>query len=157
MEEHLQFMTRAIQLAEDSVKSDQGGPFGAVIVKDGAVVSEGVNRVTSQNDPTAHAEIVAIRAASQKLGSFRLDGASIYISAEPCPMCLGALYWAGIKNVFYGASVVDVEKIGFIDAHIYREFKKEIPEREVKMIQLERDRSLRVLDLWINKTDRVNY
>lgn len=157
MEEHLKYIQQSLDLAEKNVKQGRGGPFGAIIVKNGIILAEGVNQVTSENDPTAHAEIVAIRNACIKLNSFSLEGASIYINAEPCPMCLSALYWAGVSKVFYAASSDDVEKIGFIDAYLYREMNKEPGNRDISMVQLMRDKSLKVLNLWVSKEDKIDY
>src|ERR1700680_1413628 len=113
------FMTRAIQLSIDNVRSGRGGPFGAVVVKDGAIVAEGTNQVTSTNDPTAHAEVLAIRAACKKLGGFDLEGCEIYSSCEPCPMCLGAIYWARLFRVYLANAAADASKIGFDDSLCY--------------------------------------
>ena len=118
------FMARAIQLSIENVLSGQGGPFGAVIVRDGGIVAEGINRVTSINDPTAHAEVVAIREACSKLGFFELKGCELYASCEPCPMCLGAIYWARLARVHFGAFAADASGIGFDDSAIYREFAR---------------------------------
>src|SRR6202049_4552141 len=121
------FMARAIQLSMDNVRSGRGGPFGAVVVKDGAIVAEGVNQVTSTNDPTAHAEVVAIREACKKLGAFDLEGCEIYSSCEPCPMCLGAIYWVRLSRVYFANSAADAPKIGFDDSLIYREIAQPHP------------------------------
>src|SRR5438045_1315378 len=120
------FMQRAIRLAQNGMDSNAGGPFGALVVKDGEIIAEGSNRVTSTNDPTAHAEIVAIRNACQKLNSFQLDGCRIYTSCEPCPMCLGAIYWARPEKVFFACTREDAANVGFDDQFIYDEIEKPI-------------------------------
>ena len=125
------FMQRAIDLAEKGIDSNAGGPFGAVIVKNNKIISEGYNKVTSTNDPTAHAEIIAIKEACKKLNSFQLDDCTIYTSCEPCPMCLGAIYWARPKKVFYACNREDAAMIDFDDQFIYDELKKKINERRI--------------------------
>jgi len=126
------FMQRAINLAQEGIDSNSGGPFGAVIVKDGEIISEGFNRVTSTNDPTAHAEIVAIKEACKKLESFQLDNCILYTSCEPCPMCLGAIYWARPKKVFYACNRTDAAEIDFDDQFIYDEIDKSIEDRKIE-------------------------
>src|SRR5271165_5801426 len=128
------FMARAIQLSIQNVRSGRGGPFGAVVVKDGKVIAEAVNQVTSTNDPTAHAEVLAIRLACQKFGSFELRGCDIYASCEPCPMCLGAIYWARIEKVYFANTRDDAAVIGFDDDHIYREFALPIAARTIPFV-----------------------
>ena len=123
-EQDRQFMTRAIELARNGVETNAGGPFGCVVVKDGEIVGEGNNRVTSTNDPTAHAEIIAIRDACKRLNSFQFDGCTIYTSCEPCPMCLGAIYWARPEKVFFACTRADAAAIGFDDDFIYKELEK---------------------------------
>lgn len=118
------FMMRAIELAIEGVRANSGGPFGAVIVKNGEIIGEGWNQVTSTSDPTAHAEIVAIRRACEKLGTFHLEGCVIYTSCEPCPMCLGAIYWAKLEKIFYSCTRKDAASIGFADDFIYEEIGK---------------------------------
>jgi guanine deaminase len=148
-----EFMRRAIELAQNGVDSNAGGPFGAVVVKDGEIIAEGNNRVTSTNDPTAHAEVVAIRNACEKLNSFQLDGCTIYTSCEPCPMCMGAIYWARPAQVFYGCTREDAAAIGFDDQFIYDEIEKAMDERRMKIINLLRDEAFIVFQNWANKTD----
>jgi guanine deaminase len=151
------FMQRAIELAIENVRSGRGGPFGAVIVKDGAVIAEGTNCVTSSNDPTAHAEVMAIREACRKLGSFQLDGCELYTSCEPCPMCLGAIYWARPARVFYGASAGDASAAQFDDAFIFREIAQPARLRKIPMAQVMRDEALAAFRAWLDKADRVRY
>ena len=150
-------MQRAIELAIENVRSGRGGPFGAVIVKDGAVIAEGTNCVTSSNDPTAHAEVVAIREACRKLGSFQLDGCELYTSCEPCPMCLGAIYWARPARVFYGASAGDASAAQFDDAFIFREIAQPARLRKIPMLQVMRDEALVAFRTWLDKADRIRY
>ncbi|WP_297493431.1 nucleoside deaminase [Acidocella sp.] len=130
------FMRRAIQLAYEGVRGGHGGPFGAVIVKDGQVVGEGHNRVLSANDPTAHAEITAIRAASANLASFDLSGTEIYVNGMPCPMCMAAIFWARIGRVYYACDAADAESIGFDDAEFYRQLEKPPAQRRVPALQM---------------------
>jgi tRNA(Arg) A34 adenosine deaminase TadA len=151
------FMARAIQLSIDNVLSGCGGPFGAVIVKDGAIVAEGANQVTSTNDPTAHAEVLAIRAACRKLGAFDLEGCEIYTSCEPCPMCLGAIYWARLSRVYFGNDDVDAAKIGFDDSLIYRELAQPHSQRRIPMIQMMRDEALAAFRAWQEKPNKIEY
>jgi guanine deaminase len=151
------FMKRAIELALENVHSGRGGPFGAVIVKDGAVIAEGVNSVTSSNDPTAHAEVTAIREACKKLGNFQLDGCELYTSCEPCPMCLGAIYWARPAAVFYGASAADAAAAQFDDAFIFREMAQPARLRKITMMQVMRDEALTAFRAWLSKADRIRY
>jgi len=152
-----QFMRRAIALAQEGVDANAGGPFGAVVVKDGRVIGEGCNRVTSINDPTAHAEIMAIRQACETLGSFQLEGCTIYTSCEPCPMCLGAIYWARPAQVFFACTREDAARIGFDDQFIYDEIGKNFAERQVKLVNISRDEALEVFKNWANKTDKTEY
>ena len=151
-----EFMKRAIELSIKSVNTD-GGPFGCVIVKDGKIVAEGSNKVTSTNDPTAHGEIVAIRDACKKLNDFNLQGSELYSTCEPCPMCLSAIYWARIKKIYYANTREDARKIDFDDSLIYSEFKKNIDERKIPMIQIMRNEALEAFQLWEKKTDKVKY
>jgi len=150
------FMRRAIDLARQSVDAG-GGPFGAVVVRDGRVIAEGTNAVTSRNDPTAHAEIVAIRAACARLGRFSLAGCEIYSSGEPCPMCLGAIYWARLDRVFYAADRTDAARIGFDDAAIYDEIALPAEERRIPMRRLLTEEAQAVLDAWRDKPDKTPY
>ena len=150
------FMKRAIELSIDNVDKG-GGPFGCVIVKDEKIVAEGVNKVTTLNDPTAHGEVVAIRDACKKLNIFNLKGSELYSSCEPCPMCLSAIYWARIDKIYYANTREDAQKIDFDDSSIYSELKKNIEERKIPMIQMMRDEALKAFELWDKKTDKVKY
>ena len=149
-------MKRAIELSIESVNKG-GGPFGCVIVKNGKIVSEGSNKVTSTNDPTAHGEIVAIRNACKKLNNFKLKGSELYSTCEPCPMCLSAIYWARIDKIYYANTREDAQKIDFDDSFIYSEFNKSISERKIPMIQMMRNEALKAFELWDKKTDKVKY
>ena len=149
-------MKRAIELSIESVNKG-GGPFGCVIVKDEKIISEGSNKVTSTNDPTAHGEIVAIREACKKINNFSLNGCELYSTCEPCPMCLSAIYWARIEKVYYANTRKDAQKIGFDDSLIYSEFKKNIDKRKIPMIQMLRSEALKAFDLWDKKIDKVKY
>jgi guanine deaminase len=151
------FMARAIQLSLDNVLSGKGGPFGAVIVKNGEILAEGVNRVTAINDPTAHAEVVAIREACAKLRAFELTGCEIYTSCEPCPMCLGAIYWARLARVYFGNLAVDASKIGFDDSFIYREIAQALPKRSIPMVPLMREQALAAFRAWQEKPNKIPY
>jgi guanine deaminase len=151
------FMARAIQLSIENVRSGQGGPFGAVIVRDGRIIAEGVNRVTSTNDPTAHAEVVAIREACRKLGFFELKGCELYASCEPCPMCLGAIYWARLARIYFGNSAADASKIGFDDSAIYRECARPHSQRSIPMAQMMREQALAAFLAWDEKPDKIPY
>jgi len=150
-------MRRAIELAQEGIDANDGGPFGAVVVKDGKIVGEGCNRVTSTNDPTAHAEVVAIRAACQNLNSFQLDGCVIYTSCEPCPMCLGAIYWARPDRMYFACNREDAANVGFDDDFIYREIERPIEERRIESINFLRDEGLQVFENWANKLDKTEY
>ena len=150
------FMEKAIELSIESVNNGTG-PFGAVIVKDNKIISEGFNTVTSTNDPTSHAEISAIRNACKKLENFSLKGYVLYTTCEPCPMCLSAIYWARIDKVYYANTRSDAQKIDFDDSLIYSEFKKNISERKIPMIQMMRNEALKAFELWNKKTDKVKY
>jgi tRNA(Arg) A34 adenosine deaminase TadA len=151
------FMARAIRLSLDNVVSGQGGPFGAVIVQKGSIIAEGVNRVTAQNDPTAHAEVTAIRAACAKLGTFELQDCEIYTSCEPCPMCLGAIYWARLGHIYFGNLAADASKIGFDDSFIYREFSKPFPHRKIPMSQLMHEEALKAFRAWQENPNKTSY
>ena len=150
------FMKKAVDLAVENVNNG-GGPFGAVIVRDGKIIATGVNRVTPNNDPTAHAEVSAIRAACEKLGTFQLDGCEIYRSCEPCPMCLGAIYWAHIERLYYGCNQRDADEIGFSDEFIYKELALPSSERQLKTEELLPDDARRAFEAWRNKEDKVEY
>jgi tRNA(Arg) A34 adenosine deaminase TadA len=151
------FMQRAIELAERGMDANSGGPFGCVIAKDGEIIGEGCNRVTSTNDPTAHAEIIAIREACQKLGAFQLDGCVVYTSCEPCPMCLGAIYWARPERVYFACTREDAANIGFDDRFIYEELEKANNERHLQVINLMREEALAVFNKWATKPDKQEY
>lgn len=151
------FMARAIQLSIENVRSGRGGPFGAVVVKNGAIIAEGANRVASMNDPTAHAEILAIREACRKLGIFDLEGCEIYSSCEPCPMCLAAIYWARLARIYFANDAADASKIGFNDSLIYREITQPHPQRKIPMIQLMREQALEAFHAWEDKPDKIAY
>jgi guanine deaminase len=150
------FIKRAIELAEKSIDTG-GGPFGAVIVKEGHIIAEGCNRVTTHNDPTAHAEIQAIREACQKLNTYDLKGCEIYASCEPCPMCFSAIYWAHLDAVYYAATHEDAEKIGFDDAFIYREIQYKIEKRSVPFIRIEDEAHLVPFEKWIASDNKKTY
>lgn len=152
-----QFMRRAIELAQNGIDSNSGGPFGSVVVKDGMIIAEGCNRVTSENDPTSHAEIVAIREACRKLGSFQLEGCTIYTSCEPCPMCLGAIYWARPERVYFAGTRDDAADAGFDDDFIYEEIGKDIGERRLPIINLLREEARALFENWKNKADKTEY
>ena len=151
-----EFMKRAIELSVKSVNNG-GGPFGCVIVKDEKIISEGSNKVTSSNDPTAHGEIVAIREACKSINNFSLNGCELYSTCEPCPMGLAAIYWARIDKIYYANTRKDAQKIGFDDSLIYSEFNKNISERKIPMIQIMRDEALKAFELWDKKKDKVKY
>lgn len=151
------FMLRAIELAQNGVDNNAGGPFGCVIVKDGEIIGEGWNQVTSTNDPTAHAEVVAIRNACQNVKSFQLENCVIYTSCEPCPMCLGAIYWARPVKVFYACNRQDAAEIGFDDQFIYDEIGKNLPERQIEITALGREEALKVFQSWSEKLDKTAY
>jgi len=157
MEQNKKFMAEAIRLAENNVHSSNGGPFGAVVVKDGKIVGAGGNKVTSDNDPTAHAEIVAIRKAAKNLGTFDLSGCEIYASCEPCPMCLGAIYWARIDKLYYAATKDDAAKADFDDSFIYAEFAKPKDQRKLQSVQMMREEAVKVFEEWIKKEDKIPY
>lgn len=154
---HKKFIEKAIALSKKGMDADAGGPFGAIVVRNGEVIAEGYNEVTSSNDPTAHAEIVAIREACNKLDSFQLDNCIIYTSCEPCPMCLGAIYWARPKAVYYACTKEDAAEIGFDDAFIYEELDKDINNRKIHFINLDRNTGKEVFNEWKAKENRVDY
>jgi guanine deaminase len=154
---HVQFMRIAIKLSEQNVRNAFGGPFGAVIVKDGKVVAQSANKVIAQNDPTAHAEVSAIRLACQELGTYNLSGCVIYTSCEPCPMCLGAIYWAHIDAIYYANSRVDAAAIGFDDHFIYQEIERQMPDRKLTITQLLRNEALPVFKLWQDTESKPGY
>ena len=149
-------MARAVELSLANVGAG-GGPFAALVVKDGAIVGEGTNRVTVTNDPTAHAEIVAIREACRALGSFQLAGCDFFTSCEPCPMCLGALYWARPERVYFGNTAADAAAVGFDDSEIYAQLQLPLGERRIPMVQLMREEAQQAFVAWREKTDKVRY
>ena len=151
------FMAQAIRLSVESVNSGRGGPFGAVIVRNGEIVAQGVNQVTSNNDPTAHAEILAIREACAKLCVFELRDCEIYTSCEPCPMCLGAIYWARLSRIFYANTAEDAAGIGFDDSFIYTELPLPHFHRRIPAIQIMRDEALAGFRAWVEKADKIRY
>jgi guanine deaminase len=151
------FMARAIQLAIENVRSGRGGPFGAVIAKGGNLIAEGANQVTSTYDPTAHAEILAIRSACAKLGTFDLHGCEIFTSCEPCPMCLGAIYWARLSRIYFASAAADASKIGFDDSLIYREIAQPLTHRTIPMVQMMREESLAAFRAWEEKPNKIVY
>lgn len=150
-------MARATELAMENVRSGKGGPFAALVVKEGRVVGEGTNAVTATNDPTAHAEIGAIREACKALGSFELSDCEIYANCEPCPMCLGAIYWARPARIYFAANSGDAAKIGFDDVFIYEQLKKTAKGRKIPMVQLMRADALKVFRVWESRLDKVKY
>ncbi len=151
------FMQEAIALSQKGIHHNDGGPFGCVIVKDDVIVGRGNNKVTSTNDPTAHAEVVAIRDACKNLNTFQLDGCEVYTSCEPCPMCLGAIYWARPKIIYYANNRQDAADIGFDDSMIYDEMSANIEERKIPILSLGRDEALKIFEEWKNKTDKTAY
>jgi len=155
--EHEKFMRMAIELSKQNLNSAAGGPFGAVIVKNGRVVAASANRVIQQNDPTAHAEVSAIRLACQQLGTYDLTGCVIYTSCEPCPMCLGAIYWAHIDTIYYGNTKADAADIGFDDHFIYKELELPMNQRKLRIIQLLRDEALAAFKLWADSGSKQDY
>lgn len=150
-------MQKAIELSLKGSSEGKGGPFGAVIVKDGKIVGQGHNNVLNSNDPTAHAEIVAIRDACKNLGTFQLSDCELYTSCEPCPMCLGAIYWARPKKVYYANTREDAAEIGFDDAFIYDEIPLPISERKIQMIPLGREEAQKAFKFWLEKQDKTLY
>jgi guanine deaminase len=151
------FMQQAIALATENVIRGAGGPFGAVVVRGGEVIATGVNRVTLDNDPTAHAEVMAIRAACRALKSFQLTGCVVYTSCEPCPMCLAAIYWARCSAIFYGNTAADAAQIGFDDSFLYAEVKKPIADRSIPTRQLLSDQAIASFQAWRDQTERIDY
>ncbi|UOQ70378.1 nucleoside deaminase [Hymenobacter cellulosilyticus] len=152
-----EFMREAIRLSIEKMQAGFGGPFGAVVVKDGRIIAHGFNQVTSTNDPTCHAEVDAIRKACKELGTFQLDDCDLYTSCEPCPMCLGAIYWARPRRVFYGNTKQDAAAIGFDDQFIYDEIEKPLGARQIPMTQLLRDEALAGFQAWQNKEGKTEY
>ncbi len=157
MQNQKKFMQEAIRLSIENVETGNGGPFGAVIVKDGEIIAKGANQVTSSNDPTAHAEVVAIREACEKLGTFQLDDCEIYCSCEPCPMCLGAIYWARPSKIYYANTKADAADINFDDDFIYKEIDLPIDGRKLPTVQLMREEALKAFSLWKSSTEKTEY
>ena len=156
MEDKKKFMAKAIELSVNSANTI-GGPFGSVIVKDNKIIAEGSNKVTFSNDPTAHGEVVAIREACKKLNTFDLSGCEIFTSCEPCPMCLSAIYWSRLDKIYYANTREDAKDIDFDDSFIYSEVKKDINDRKIKMIQMNRDEALEAFKIWQTKKDKIKY
>ena len=152
----IDFMKRAIELSIQNIKNN-GGPFGCIIVKENKIIAEGVNRVTFNNDPTAHAEIIAIRNACKKLNTFNLEKCELYTSCEPCPMCLSAIYWSHIDKIYYGNSRLDASKIGFDDDFIYNELNKDLSSRKIQMKQISQNEAKKAFSDWDKKIDKVEY
>jgi guanine deaminase len=157
VERHIRFLRQAIALAREGMRSGLGGPFGALVVRDGVVIGQGQNRVSSSNDPTAHAEVVAIREACRNLGHFQLEGCILYTSCEPCPMCLGAIYWARPDRVFYAGSREDAAAAGFDDDLIYRELPLLPAERRIPMESRLREDAVAVFQEWLNMPNKIPY
>lgn len=156
-EKDKELMARAIEIAKQGIQSNAGGPFGAVVAREGIIIGEGWNRVTSANDPTAHAEINAIRAACTSIGSFQLENCVLYSTCEPCPMCLGAIYWARPLRIFFGCNREDASKIGFDDQFIYDEIGLDINARQIETSSLMRTEAIEVFRLWEEKQDKIAY
>ncbi len=156
-ESHVQHMQRAIDLSAERMRMGAGGPFGAVVVRDGKIIAEGFNKVTSANDPTAHAEVSAIREACELLGTFSLKGCTIYTSCEPCPMCLAAIYWARLDAIYFANTRQDAASIGFDDDHIYNEIPKDIGDRAVPTVHLDLKEAHDIFEEWRVKPDKVMY
>lgn len=157
MNDKQQFMRRAIALAQTGIDRKAGGPFGAVVVKDGEIIAEAHNEVTSTNDPTAHAEVLAIRRACETLGTFQLDDCELYTSCEPCPMCLGAIYWARPKAVYYAGDRTDAAQVAFDDQFIYDEISCKLEERQIPFLQLLRDEVIPVFRHWDKMEEKIRY
>jgi guanine deaminase len=151
------FMQEAIRLSFETMRNNFGGPFGAVVVKDGKIISKGFNCVIATNDPTAHAEVVAIREACKTLNTFQLDGCEIYTSCEPCPMCLAAIYWARPSKIYFANTKQDAARIGFDDDFIYKEIQQMIGDRKIPMQQLAREEAILAFEEWEQKSDRMKY
>lgn len=154
---HEEYLRQAIGLAQLGMDRDEGGPFGAVVVKDGEVIGRGNNKVTSSNDPTAHAEVVAMRDACRSLGSFQLEGCTLYTSCEPCPMCFGAIYWARPDAVYYACDKHDASQVGFDDQFIYDEIAKPESDRSIDFVRLNLDEGAMVFNNWATKENKVHY
>ena len=157
MDQQTQFMKHAIRLSQANMEKGAGGPFGAVVVKDGKIIGEGWNKVTSTNDPTAHAEVEAIRHACKRLKTYDLSGCEIYASCEPCPMCLSAIYWSRLSKIYFANTKQDAAQIQFDDAFIYQEIPKPLNLRKIPTEQLLRDEAMKVFKLWDQKVDKIRY
>lgn len=157
MKTHEAFMSEAVKAALKGMNNNEGGPFGCIVVKDGEIIGRGNNKVTSTNDPTAHAEVTAIRDACKNIGSFQLDGCIVYTSCEPCPMCLGAIYWARPDKVYYGSNQVDAANIGFDDEFIYKEIPLPYEKRSIPFEQVGREVALEPFQKWSEKQDKIDY
>ncbi len=157
MGDYKKYIKAAVKVALNGMQNNEGGPFGCVIVKDGKIIGSGNNKVTSTNDPTAHAEIIAIRNACKNLNNFQLTGCTIYTSCEPCPMCLGAIYWARPDKVFYGCTKNDAAKVGFDDDFIYKEINLDYGKRSIPFVQRERDIALEPFEKWKSLDDKIEY
>lgn len=151
------FMRRAIELADANVRAKRGGPFGAVVVRDGETIAEAANEVTATNDPTAHAEVVAIRAACRRINDFSLAGCDIYASCEPCPMCLAAIYWARVERIFYANTRADAARIGFDDHALYEELAHPAGARRVPAVRIEMPQALAAFERWERMADKIPY
>ena len=156
MDSNKKFMRKAIALSLKNIENG-GGPFAAVIVKEGKIIATGANRVTANTDPTAHAEVNAIRKAAKKLGTFDLSGCEIYTSCEPCPMCLGAVYWAHLDKMYYGNTKADAKNIGFDDSFIYDEIELKPENRRLQSLQLLPDEAIKAFESWVNTSDKIEY
>ncbi len=154
---HEEFLQRAINLAYENVEQKEGGPFGAIIVKDGTIIAEGVNQVTANNDPTAHAEMVAIRNACKTLNDFQLSDCVLYSSCEPCPMCFGAIFWARPKSVYFAATAQDATAIDFDDAFIYEQLSKQYQDRAIPFIQLSVEDKIKPFNAWLASIEKMKY
>lgn len=150
-------MQTAVEMAANNVRSGTGGPFAALVVEDGRIVGEGTNRVTTSNDPTAHAEILAIRSACEALGAFQLHGCELYTTCEPCPMCLGAIYWARIDRIYYAATREDAREAGFDDEYIYEELARPLSERRIEMVRALPEAASKAFDVWAAQSNRMLY
>ena len=157
MEQHKQYMREAIRLSIEKMQAGFGGPFGAVVVRNGEIIAHGFNNVTSSNDPTAHAEVDAIRKACAALGKFQLDDCDLYTSCEPCPMCLGAIYWARFRKVYYGNTKQDAAAVGFDDQFIYEELEKPLPSRSIVMEQLLPEEAIMAFREWDQSPHKIDY
>lgn len=155
--EHIEFIRKTLKLAQNNMRQDLGGPFAAIIAKDGIEISSGCNRVTTENDPTAHAEVMAIRNACKKLNTWKLEGCVLYSSCEPCPMCLSAAYWAGIKIIWFSAHSKDASLVGFDDSYLYQEISKPAEQRTMSMSALIPSEGKALLEEWLNMPNKIEY